>query len=76
MIFLDTNIAIAALNDKPRAVAVEIAERAAGSEEIAISSIVLFELLYGIAKSQRREANRAKLENFLSGPILVFANRR
>ena len=72
MIFLDTNIVIAALNDKPRAIAQEVATRASSGVDIAISSIVLFELQYGIAKSQRQELNRSKLENFLRGPVSVF----
>jgi tRNA(fMet)-specific endonuclease VapC len=38
-------------------------------ESIATSSIVIFELWYGVAKSARREMNTERLQAFLSGPI-------
>ena len=36
---------------------------------IFVSSVVLFELWYGVAKSSRREFNTKRLEAFLAGPI-------
>jgi tRNA(fMet)-specific endonuclease VapC len=46
-----------------------MAEALARGETIVVSSIVLFELSYGIAKSTRHEHNRAKLAQFTSGLI-------
>lgn len=37
--------------------------------EVYTSSVVVFELWYGVSKSQRREANTQVLIGFLSGPI-------
>ena len=34
-----------------------------------MSSIALFELWYGVAKSSRREFNKKRLETFLAGPV-------
>lgn len=35
------------------------------AEEFALSSIVVYELLYGVEKSQHQERNRLKIEGFL-----------
>ena len=34
-----------------------------------VSSVVAFELWYGVAKSQRKEANTQRLQAFLAGPL-------
>ncbi|HVT19354.1 MAG TPA: PIN domain-containing protein [Thermoanaerobaculia bacterium] len=36
---------------------------------VLLSSIVAFELWYGVAKSQRKDRNRPRLEAFLAGPL-------
>ena len=36
---------------------------------ILLSSIVAFELWYGVAKSQRKESNTRRLETFFAGPL-------
>lgn len=74
MIMLDTNAVIAIMNDSPRLVADVLAERLAARENVAVSSIVLFELWFGIAKSHRKSGNAEKLSDFLAAPIqqLVF----
>ena len=36
---------------------------------ILLSSIVAFELWYGVAKSQRNDSNTQRLETFLGGPL-------
>jgi len=41
--------------------------------EVYISSIVVFELWYGVSKSQRREMNAHLLIGFLSGPVQRLA---
>ena len=39
---------------------------------MATSSITVFELWYGVRKSQRREANARRLTTFLAGPVDVL----
>ena len=34
-----------------------------------LSSVVAFELWYGVAKSQRKDANTQRLESFFAGPL-------
>jgi tRNA(fMet)-specific endonuclease VapC len=36
---------------------------------ILLSSIVAFELWYGVARSQRKDSNTQRLETFLGGPL-------
>jgi tRNA(fMet)-specific endonuclease VapC len=36
---------------------------------ILLSSIVAFELWYGVAKSQRKESNTERLDPFFAGPL-------
>ena len=61
--FLDTNICIYLINQRP----IELMEKFKQFEpyEIGISSIVLSELRYGVAKSQNRENNIKRLNAFL-----------
>lgn len=47
-------------------------ETTASGEPIATSSVVLFELWYGVCNSRRPESNVERLNVFLSGPIDVF----
>ena len=44
---------------------------AAKGAAVAISSVVLFELWYGVAHSERRRENAERLRAFLSGSIGV-----
>ncbi len=73
MILLDSNVAIAAINDRPRIVADRIADQGRQGVVIFISSIVLFELRFGIAKSRRQTKNSESLANFLRGPVNVLS---
>lgn len=73
MIQLDTNAAIAIINNAPAAVRVAFAKNSAAGETIGISSIVLFELRYGGAKSRHGILNENLLNEFLSGGISVLA---
>ena len=66
---LDTNACIALINDAPRELRRRL-QRAVGAERtVGVSSVVAFELWYGVAKSQRRDANDQRLNAFLSGPL-------
>ena len=72
MICLDTNAVIAVLNDRTSAVRARIDAAIGLGNTFAISSIVLFELRYGAAKSARPERNARRIADFLSGPIEVL----
>ena len=65
---LDTNICIYIINEQPAQVLQRVIQ--AGRESLAISTVTVAELAFGVAKSTRADS-RAKLENFLSKfPIL------
>lgn len=66
MVLLDTNICIDLLNQRPgfKAILRRLDGRQQG--EVALSAITLAELRFGIAASQRRDVNLAKLELFLA----------
>lgn len=72
MIVLDTNIVIALQNGRPPQVRSRLAAAMGEHSSLAISSVVLFELRYGIAKSVRREVSRLVLERFLDSPVAVL----
>jgi tRNA(fMet)-specific endonuclease VapC len=72
MICLDTNAVIAVLNDRASPVRTRIDGAIGLGRPLGISSIVLFELRYGAAKSARPERNAQRIADFLSGPIEVL----
>ena len=66
---LDTNACIALINGTPKEVRRRF-QRAINKDAIMlVSSVVAFELWYGVTKSQRKEANTQRLEAFLAGPL-------
>lgn len=68
MYLLDTNICIYIINERPAQVLQRLIQ--VGHDSLAISTVTVAELAFGIAKSTRPHA-REKLENFLSKfPIL------
>ena len=69
---LDTNACIALLNGNPPSVRAHMQMATSAGANILVSSVALFELWYGVAKSTRQDFNRKRLEAFLSGPILVL----
>jgi len=72
MICLDTNAVIALLNHPTSPVRTRIDAAIGLGRPLAISSVVLFELRYGAAKSARPERNAQRIIDFLSGPIEVL----
>ena len=66
MISLDTNAVIAAINRRLPSVRPRLEAAIVAGEPVGISTIVLFELRYGIIKSTRPQENRAILEAFLA----------
>lgn len=69
---LDTNACIALINGRPSSVRVRFQEAADAGAEMAVSSVVAFELWYGVAKSTRPDVNGARVRTFLAGPIRLL----
>jgi tRNA(fMet)-specific endonuclease VapC len=69
---LDTNAVIALIKNQPPGVRTRLRRAAAHGAEITVSSIVLYELWYGVARSERRRENTERLRVFLSGSIAVL----
>ena len=66
---LDTNACIALINGTEINVRRRFKRAVARESVILLSSIVAFELWYGVAKSQRKDSNTQRLETFLGGPL-------
>jgi tRNA(fMet)-specific endonuclease VapC len=66
---LDTNACIALINGKEANVRRRFQRAVARKSAILLSSIVAFELWYGVAKSQRKESNTMRLDAFFAGPL-------
>ena len=69
---LDTNAVIALLKNEPAIFRKRLRRTVSKGGAIAVSSIVLYELWYGVARSARRE-NAERLRVFLSGGVAVSA---
>ena len=72
MICLDTNVAVAILNGRPPPVRERFRAALQSGERIALPSVVLFELSYGAAKSERRTANAERIAVFLGAGLSVL----
>lgn len=70
---LDTNACIALINNKGPVVRTSLQKALAADAKVLISSVVAFELWYGVAKSARPEANARLLETFFAGPVSLLA---
>jgi tRNA(fMet)-specific endonuclease VapC len=73
MYLLDTNACIALINGKPASVRIQFQKALDADARLLVSSIVAFELWYGVEKSARQEANSRLLETFFAGPISLLA---
>ena len=69
--FLDTSAVIALLRSRPAEVRTRLRHVASQGAVIAVSSVVLYELWYGVARSAHRRENAERLRTFLSGNIKV-----
>ena len=69
---LDTNAVIALIKNQPPGVRTRLRRAAAHGAEITVSSIVLYELWYGVARCERRSENTERLRVFLSGSFTVL----
>lgn len=72
MICLDTNVVIAVLKRNPPHLVQHFAHELSQGT-LAVSSIVLFELQYGIANSVRQVENAERLAIFLQAPIEILS---
>lgn len=66
---LDTNTCVALINGTPKEVRRRFRRAIAREATVLVSSVVAFELWYGVAKSERRDVNAERLNAFLSGPL-------
>ena len=66
---LDTNACMALINGTPKEVRRRFQRAINKDAAMLVSSVVAFELWYGVAKSQRKDANTQRLETFLAGPL-------
>jgi len=71
--FLDTNACIALINGTSPQLRRRLRRAVAGGRTVAVSSVVAFELWYGVAKSARRPDNAKRLATFFAGPIDLIA---
>lgn len=70
---LDTNAVIALLRNRPNRVRERLRAAIAARALIVVSAIALFELWYGVARSQHQRENAERLRVFLSGAIDVVS---
>lgn len=70
---LDTNAVVALLKNEPAIFRKRLRRTVSKGAAIAVSSIVLYELWYGVARSARRRENAERLRVFLSGGVAVNA---
>jgi tRNA(fMet)-specific endonuclease VapC len=70
---LDTNACVAIINGTPAPVRMRYARAVEQGATITTSSIVVFELWYGVAKSGRREVNSDRIKAFFAGTLDVLA---
>ncbi len=65
----DSNAVVALLRNKPAAVRERYRHAEKSGDYLAVSSVVLFELWYGVEKSAQVQANTERLRVFLSGDL-------
>ncbi len=70
---LDTNACIALINNKVPSVRSRFQKALAADGRVLISSVVAFELWYGVEKSARPEANARQVEIFFAGQVSLLA---
>jgi len=69
---LDTNACIALVNRTSEPLRKRFSKAVESAEPIWVSSVSLYELWYGVAKSVQTEANTLRLNLFLAGPLRVL----
>jgi tRNA(fMet)-specific endonuclease VapC len=69
---LDTDACISLMNGSPLAVRSRFEKAIRGDFQVYISSVVAFELWYGVAKSARVQTNTQRLEMLLASPVITL----
>jgi tRNA(fMet)-specific endonuclease VapC len=69
---LDTDACISLMNGSPVAVRSRFEKAIRGDFQVYISSVVAFELWYGVAKSARVQTNTQRLEMLLASPVITL----
>jgi len=69
---LDTNVCIAVMNETSPQIEIRLLKELRANSLLSVSSISVFELWYGIAKSARRQSNTQKLASFLAGRVHIL----
>jgi tRNA(fMet)-specific endonuclease VapC len=69
---LDTNACIALINRASASVRNHAQKALSHGDQLCVSSVVMFELWYGVAKSVRQAHNAQQLEVFLAGPVILL----
>jgi tRNA(fMet)-specific endonuclease VapC len=70
---LDTNTVVALLRNRPPRVRERYRRAESSGDHLAVSSVVLFELWYGVEKSSQIQENTERLRVFLSGDLELLA---
>jgi len=70
---LDTNACIALINGKPISVRHRFQKAIEAGAQVNASTVAVFELWYGVEKSEQKEANTNRLQTFLAGPITLIS---
>ena len=69
--FLDTSAAVAVLRNRPPSVRGRLRAALQDGHDVSISTVVLYELWYGVARSERKDENTERLRVFLAGRVEV-----
>jgi tRNA(fMet)-specific endonuclease VapC len=72
MICLDTNVVIILLKRQISVVRERLRAEQRQGTPVAVSSLVLHELWYGVSKSAQQSANAGRIQRFLSGPFSIL----
>jgi tRNA(fMet)-specific endonuclease VapC len=70
---LDTNVCIALLNENSPPIENRVLKELRSNSILSVSSVSVFELWYGVAKSARRPSNTQKLTAFLGSWIKLLS---
>ncbi|MCL4814489.1 MAG: type II toxin-antitoxin system VapC family toxin [Vicinamibacteraceae bacterium] len=66
---LDTNVCIALINNSSPSTRRRFARALATGDVMLFSSVVAYELWYGVERSQRKELNPQRVQTFAAGPL-------
>ena len=72
MFLLDTNVCVEIIHGRPQRVRELFRRHAMSGHQLFVSSITVFELWYGVEKSDKPELSARNTEIFLSGPLAIL----